>query len=104
MKYLGVIAACCFSCLAYAGGTIGGGSGGLALKDMLELARTGYDLQSLPKAYLDADDFRRAHARLSVDDSLPVPVTTVDGEEVQVKKLAGSIVDLKVSKEILPKD
>jgi len=102
MRFI-VFAAGFISCLAYGGGTIGGGSGSLALEDMLELAHVGYGIQDLPKAYVDVDTFRRTQARLSVPNSRVVPVL-IDGQELEVKKFGGGIVDLKVSKELLPRD
>lgn len=74
------------------GGAIGGNPG---------IADIAFDVSSLPKSYVEAENFRRVKARLSVADVASVPMS-IDGEEIQVRKLRDSIVDLKISKELLP--
>jgi hypothetical protein len=105
MKFLlGALLTLFVSCLAYAGGTIGGGSGGLVQEEMaLSLADTAFNLESLPKAYIGGEDLRRVKARLSVAGTLSTPAL-VDGETVDLKPFRDSIVDVKFSKEVLPAD
>lgn len=57
-------------------------------------------LEQLPKAYTDQDEFRRTNARLSVAGIDTVNMN-LEGNTIQVRKLQGSIVDDKLSKEIL---
>lgn len=95
---------------AFAGGTIGGGGSGLENQDVLELMSMGGTvggspglLELLPKTYIGRDDFRRVKARLSVTGIQSIPAL-VDGEAVDLKTFQDSIVDVKVSKEVLPSD
>jgi len=105
MKFLlGSLLTLFVSCLAYAGGTIGGGSGGLVQEEMaLSLADTAFNLELLPKTYIGNDDFRRIKARLSVTGTQSTPAI-VDGETMDLKAFRDSVVDVKFSKEILPSD
>lgn len=106
-----------YSNLAFSGGSIGGGGGAIELttpeRESLQyggaiggnpgIADVAFDVGSLPKSYVDSDKFRRAKARLSASDVTSVPMS-VDGEEIMVRKLRDSIVDFKISKEMLPFD
>jgi hypothetical protein len=98
MKRLSTFLALLLSATAYAGGTVGGSPG---LMQEIMFDSSSFDLRSLPKAYVDSENFRRAKARLSVAEVSSVPMS-VNGEEIQVRKLLESIVDLKISKELLP--
>ena len=93
-------ACCLMNALSYAGVIVGGGSGAL-IKDELALADIAFDVKALPKDYVDVDSFRRVQARLSPADVESVPMA-LNGEEIQVRKLRSSIVDVKISKEVLP--
>jgi hypothetical protein len=86
------------SSVSLAGGSTGG-SPGLAL----ELVEFAFNVESLPKTYLDSEDFRRVKARLSVAGTESIPAL-VDGETLDLKAFRDSVVDVKFSKEILPSD
>ena len=95
MKFLlGSLLTLFVSCLAYAGGTIGGGGGGLVNEELA------LSLEALPKFYIEVDDFRRVKARLSVAGTESTPAL-VDGETVDLKAFRDSVVDVKFSKEVL---
>jgi hypothetical protein len=101
MKYLSILALF-FSFAAYAGGTIGGGSGGLVREQLLlSIADSAFNIDALPKTFVDPADFRRAQARLSVDGVKTIPML-LNGETVDVRSLRGSVVDANISKELLP--
>jgi hypothetical protein len=103
MKYLSILALV-FSFAAYAGGTIGGGSGGLAREQLLlSTADAAFNIDALPKTFVDPSDFRRAQARLSVDGVKTIPMV-LNGESIDVRSIRGSIVDKDLSKEILAVD
>lgn len=103
-KCIYAIAALCVSYTAFAGGSIGGGSGGLQKGELaLELAEAAFDVQSLPKVYMEASDFRRATARLGVDGIESVNAT-IDGESLDLRRFRDAVVDAKFSKEILPSE
>ncbi|HYX39838.1 MAG TPA: hypothetical protein VE954_42625 [Oligoflexus sp.] len=95
MKLLGIFVASLFAGLAYAGGTIGGGSGGLTSELTLHV-------ESLPKLFIDAQSFRRTKARLSVDSTESATAVVVDGDTIEVRKIADHLVNSDLSKEILP--
>ena len=82
----------------YAGGAIGGNPG-LAL----ELTDIAFNVEALPKTYLDSGDFRRVKARLSVVGTESIPAF-VDGETVDLRTFKDSVVDTKFSKEVLSSD
>ena len=86
------------SASAYAGGTVGGNPG-----IALELAEYAFNVEALPKTYLDSGDFRRVKARLSVVGTESIPAF-VDGETVDLRTFKDSVVDTKFSKEVLPSD
>ncbi len=86
----------------YAGGSSGGVSG-LHNELALSIADAAFNIDALPKIHLDADTYRRTEARLSVQNSVSsVPVVTLDGDTIEVRKFRDSMVDVKLSKEILP--
>jgi hypothetical protein len=88
------------SASAYAGGTVGGNPGLVKEQLALEFADSAFNVEALPKTYIGGEDFRRIRARLSVDGTDSIPATIGD-EIIQVRKLKNSIVDTKISKEIL---
>ncbi len=96
MKLL-AIAFVVISSVAFAGGSTGG-SPGLVLEDTVSAA---FSVDSLPKIYVHPDDFRRANARLSVGNVASAPVL-FNGESIQVKRWLDSVVDVKMSNEVLP--
>ena len=107
MKKLWALGLLVCSSGALAGGTIGGGGSGVAL----EMATEAFDVHSLPKAFAEADDLRRAAMRLSSEktDSIALEVTEFDSGEpikkrIQVKLLRGSIVNLLNTVVILPSE
>jgi len=88
---------------AFAGGAIGGNPG-LAKDNLaLELAASAFNVEALPKSYVGGDEFRRIRARLSVEGTESVQAL-VGEETIQVRKLKESIVDTKISKQLLPSD
>lgn len=77
---------------AYAGVIVGGNPG-----LMQQTA------EAVVKLYADADDYRRAEARLAVRDVETVSVKLKDGEAIEARKLDGSIITAdSPSREILP--
>jgi hypothetical protein len=97
MKKISIFFTVLMPASSYAGGTVGG-SPGLMKEIMLDGT---FDIGSLPKSYVDTENFRRAKARLSVAEVSSVPMS-VNGEEIQVRKILESIVDVEISREILP--
>jgi hypothetical protein len=91
------------SAYAYAGGTVGGSPGLVRDEMVLSLTDSAFNIESLPKTYIGGGDFRRLHARLSVDGTESIPAVVGD-ETIQVRKIRSSIVDAKISKEFLPSD
>lgn len=98
MKYTFLLLFVAFGSSVYAGGTVGGGGSGIVAT--MELMRVA--VGQLPKVYANEEDLRRAHARLEVTGTETVDLK-LDGETIQVRKLGNSVVDDKVSKEILSK-
>lgn len=89
------------SSVALAGGSTGG-SPGLAREELLlSISDYAINVEALPKTFVDSSDFRRAQARLSVEGVKTVPML-LNGESIDVRHIRGSVVDVNVSKEILP--
>jgi hypothetical protein len=91
------------SSISYAGGSMGGGGFGLKDELALSLMDAAFNIDSLPKTFVDPSDFRRAKARLSVDGVKTFPML-LNGESIDVRSLRGSVVDANISKEVLPRD
>lgn len=93
-----------YSGLSFAGGSIGGGGGAIAdLESVLGPADVVFNAETLPKIYIDGDDFRRVKARLSVAGVHAVPAV-VGPETVDLKLFRESVVDLNFSREVLPSE
>lgn len=82
-----------YSGLSLAGGSIGGGGGSI------ELEAPGMD--SLMRVYVDGAEYRRFNARLSVDGVQTLSVIVGD-DSLELRKSRGRIVDVGLSKELLP--
>jgi hypothetical protein len=91
------------STIGYAGGSLGGGGAGIKEELSLSLMEAAFNVEALPKTYIGGEDFRRIRARLSVDGTDSVPAIIGD-ETLQLRKLKSSIVDTKISKELLPSE
>jgi len=100
--------------MALAGGQIGGGSGGQAQIDLIDLnagfssgefvkVSNSFNVERLPKVFMSGNELRRMKVRLSVDGIQSLPAV-VEGETVQLRSLGNSVVDVDLSKEVLPSD
>lgn len=81
------------SSLAHAGGTIGGSTGGKAM--MIETLMS----EQLPKVMINADQYRRINARLSMSQQAEIDF---DGSRIEFQKIHDRIVDTEVTKEFIP--
>jgi hypothetical protein len=86
---------------AFAGGAIGGNPGLIREALAPSLVDSSFNVAALPKEFVDASEFRRTQARLSVDGVKTVPML-LNGESIDVRSLRGSVVDANISKELLP--
>lgn len=114
MRKIVFLVALFISSVAFAGGQIGGGSGGRAQIELIDL-NTGssaeeivnlsnsFNIERLPKVFMSGNELRRLKVRLSVDGIQSLPAV-VEGEKVQLRSLGGSVVDVDLSKEVLPSD
>jgi hypothetical protein len=82
-----------FCAQAYAGGAVGGNPG-------LMLEALSFNIEALPKTFVDQNAFKRTQLRLSVDGVNTVPMI-LNGESIDVVNVRGSIVDKDLTKEIL---
>jgi hypothetical protein len=98
-KYLALISIVCAT-NSLGGVSIGGGSGSSkALPDLVFAASI---LESLPAIHVDTNTLRRAEARLSVDGVEAVDMPMELGETLTVRRLYSSIVDVDITKKVLP--
>lgn len=103
MKFFIIIAILLTEQITYAGGGIGGGTPPAMEADKLlqEFLKPGFNLEQLPKVFIDPAVFRRVNARLSVDGSIE---TFVGGESLTLKKFQNMITDDQFSKLVLPSE
>jgi hypothetical protein len=92
-KIMAVIGLLLYSGTSLAGGSIGGGGGAIQLE--------GSALDLMRKTYIEDPLYRRLNARLSVDGVESVSFAIGD-EAFDLQKLNDRIIDLNVSREILP--